>query len=212
MWDQRCARGAFLFGTEPAAALRQHASRFFKRSKCLCVADGEGRNSVWLAEQGHEVTAWDASTVAIEKAKGHADVRDATIDFGIQDAANYDWSPKQYDVVVAIFIQFAVPDFRESIFAGMKQATRPGGLILLHGYTPEQIAFDTDGPPCAENLYTEEMLLAGFDDFEILHLNCYISHIQEGSGHSGKSALIDLIAKKPKYRPMISGCSSIYST
>jgi len=197
VWDKRYAQNGFLFGTEPAAALRKHASSFHDGAACLCVADGEGRNSVWLAEQGHQVTAWDASSVAVEKAKGLAQVREVSVDFRVDDASSYDWSAEQFDVVVAIFIQFAGPDLRDKMFNGMKRATRSGGLLFLHGYTPEQIAFGTGGPPCAENLYTEEILKEGFSDFEILHLDRYIAEIDEGTGHSGTSALIDLIARKP---------------
>lgn len=197
MWNKRYAQNGFLFGTKPAAALRKHAPGFPERATCLCVADGEGRNSVWLAEQGHQVTAWDASSVAVEKAKGLARVRGVSVDFRVDDAASYDWSAEQFDVVVAIFIQFAAPDLREKMFNGMKRATRSGGLVFLHGYTPEQIAFGTGGPPCAENLYTEEMLRDGFDDFEILQLDRYVADIDEGEGHSGRSALIDLVARKP---------------
>lgn len=197
MWDKRYAQNGFLFGTEPAAALRKHASNFPDGAACLCVADGEGRNSVWLAEQGHQVTAWDASSVAVEKAKGLAQVREVSVDFRVDDASSYDWSAEQFDVVVAIFIQFAGPDLRDKMFNGMKRATRSGGFLFLHGYTPEQIAFGTGGPPCAENLYTEEILKEGFSDFEILHLDRYIAEIDEGTGHSGTSALIDLIARKP---------------
>jgi hypothetical protein len=98
---------------------------------------------------------------------------------------------------VAIFIQFADPEFRARIFAGMQQATKPGGLILLQGYRPEQIAYGTGGPPIPENLYTETLLREAFAGWTIEHLASHDSVIEEGAGHSGLSALIDLVARKP---------------
>jgi len=99
--------------------------------------------------------------------------------------------------VVAIFIQFVGPEQRDQIFQGMKRAVKPGGIVMLHGYTPEQVELGTGGPPQAENMYTEEMLQQAFDDFEILELRAYRRHVDEGEGHSGDSALIDLVARKP---------------
>lgn len=196
MWDERYAQYGFLFGTEPAAALRRHAVRFPAKSRCLCVADGEGRNSVWLAEQGHEVAAWDASKVAINKARSLAESRGVSVDFSLEHAESYDWASNQYDVVIAVFVQFAGPDLRSRMFRGMKDATRPGGIVFLHGYTPEQLIHGKGGPPCAENLYTTSMLRDQFDDFDIGFLEAYEATIDEGTGHSGRSALIDLVAIK----------------
>lgn len=196
MWNERYSKDGYLFGTKPAAALRAHAARLSSNANCLCVADGEGRNSVWLAEQGHSVTAWDASEVAVEKARNLAASKDVRVDFSVETAESFDWSANDYDAVVAIFIQFAGPDLRDRIFTGMKNATCPGGLIILHGYTPKQLEFGTGGPGRVENLYTADMLRALFDDFEIEYLNAYESFISEGVGHAGHSALVDLVARR----------------
>jgi len=99
--------------------------------------------------------------------------------------------------VAGIYIQFAEPDFRDEIFAGMKRALKPGGILLLHGYRPEQLEYGTGGPPCAENMYTVDLLRAAFSDMEILRLAAYDREVDEGRGHSGMSALIDLVARKP---------------
>jgi len=99
--------------------------------------------------------------------------------------------------VAAIFIQFAGPELRDQIFAGLKRALKPGGLLLLEGYRPEQIANGTGGPRVPENLYTEALLRAAFSDFEIVELSAYDAVIEEGAGHSGQSALIDLVARRP---------------
>ena len=197
MWDQRYAAPGYLFGTDPARFLSEHANHLPQDGRVLCVADGEGRNAVFLAARGLDVTAFDASPVAIGKARKLAEERGVTVHHALADIDGWDWEPGAYDAVVAIFIQFAPPSMRKRIFEGMKRTLRPGGVLMLHGYRPEQIAHGTGGPPDAENLYTEDLLEKAFGDFEILRLSSYESEIEEGKGHVGMSALIDLIAIKP---------------
>jgi hypothetical protein len=98
--------------------------------------------------------------------------------------------------VAAIFIQFAGPALRDRIFAGLRRALKPGGLLLLQGYRPKQLEYKTGGPPIAENLYTEELLRAAFADLNILELRSHDDAIREGRGHDGMSALIDLVARR----------------
>lgn len=196
MWDQRYSAPGYLFGTEPADFLKREAPHIPDRSRVLCVADGEGRNSVYLASLGHEVTAFDASEVGVEKARNLAKERNADVDFRVSGIEDWDWT-KTYDAVVAIFIQFAPPDLRDRLFGWLAQAVRPGGMLLLHGYAPRQVEYGTGGPPCAENMYTLPMLEAAFSGLEIQRLKDYDVEIDEGPGHSGMSALVDLVARKP---------------
>jgi hypothetical protein len=100
----------------------------------------------------------------------------------------------RFDVVVAIFIQFADPAAREQQFTNLKRSLQPGGLLLLQGYTPRQLEYRTGGPSQVENLYTFTMLREAFADMEILHLLEHDEVIREGAGHSGMSALIDMVA------------------
>jgi cyclopropane fatty-acyl-phospholipid synthase-like methyltransferase len=195
-WNERFAAPGFLFGTEPADFLVAQSAWLTPKAKALAVADGEGRNSVYMAQQGVAVTAIDSSHVAIEKAKGLAEARGVDIDFREVDVLAWDWPVAAYDLVVAIFIQFAGPDDRARLFALMKDALKPGGILMLHGYRPKQIEYGTGGPPHAENMYTEELLREAFSDMDILHLESYDREIQEGEGHAGLSALIDLVARK----------------
>lgn len=195
-WDARYAAEGYLFGTEPAAFVAREAERLPAGSKVLCVADGEGRNSVYLAGLGHDVTAFDPSAVALEKARALANARDVTVAVRQAGVEDWDWSRK-FDVVVGVFIQFAPPAMRAELFAGMARAVRPGGLLLLHGYAPRQVDYGTGGPPDAQNMYTEALLREAFKEFEILHLADYDADIEEGAGHSGRSALVDLVARKP---------------
>jgi cyclopropane fatty-acyl-phospholipid synthase-like methyltransferase len=198
----RAAGDDYLFGIEPNQFLARRAHLFEDGHTALSVADGEGRNSVWLAEQGLRVTAVEISPVAVAKAQKLAAGRGVSVNFVVADLLAPDWPPaaleNEFDWVVAIFIQFAGPNERLRQFAAMKRAARPGGRILLHGYTPRQIEYKTGGPPFVENLYTPEILRAGFPDWTIEELAEYEAEIAEGSGHRGYSALIGMVARKPQ--------------
>ncbi|MCB1367629.1 MAG: class I SAM-dependent methyltransferase [Rhodobacteraceae bacterium] len=196
MWDERYSEPGFLFGTAPAQFLAEQAEYLQRGLTALAVADGEGRNSVYMAERGMRVTAMDASEVGLAKAKGLAAARSAPVNFVQADLRTWDWQPEAFDLVAAIFIQFADPGFRAEIFAGMTRTLKPGGILLLHGYTPEQVAFGTGGPPNPDYMYTTDMLTEAFGDMDILRLAAYEREVDEGRGHKGRSALIDLVARK----------------
>jgi cyclopropane fatty-acyl-phospholipid synthase-like methyltransferase len=138
----------------------------------------------------------DSAGVAIAKAQKLAAQRGVALKCVVADLLDWDWGEHCYDVVVAIFIQFAAPEQREQLFAHIKRALKPGGLLLLQGYTPRQLAYGTGGPSAVENLYTEPMLRTAFADMEILQLHEHDDFIREGTGHHGMSALIDTVARK----------------
>jgi SAM-dependent methyltransferase len=198
IWDERYAAAEYVFGTAPNAFLASQAHRLQIGWTALAVADGEGRNGVWLAEQGLEVLSMDLSAPAQAKALKLAEERGVMLMLEQTDIATWKAPAAAFDLVAAIFIQFAGPDLRTQIFREMKRAVKPGGLILLEGYRPEQLTYGTGGPRIVENLYDEALLRTAFADFEILELNAYDAEIHEGAGHCGMSALIDLVAKKPK--------------
>jgi len=197
-WTARFAREGYLFGEEPNTFLRNHAQFLSAGDSVLCVADGEGRNSVWLAEKGLKVTAFDFAPNAVEKAQRLAARRNVDVDYRVQDIYDWPWTAAQYEALVAIFIQFLPPERREGVFAGMKSAVRPGGFLLLEGFRPEQVDLRTGGPPRREHMYTRDWLQAQFSGWEILLLEHCDAVIREGQGHNGMSALIDLVARKPR--------------
>jgi SAM-dependent methyltransferase len=194
-WNARFAGEEFLFGEEPNVFLRNQAHWLRKGDTVLCVADGEGRNSVWLAAQGHSVTAFDFAPNAVAKAKRLAERRAVKVDHRLGDIQTWPWTTQRYDAVVAIFIQFLSPDDRESVFAGMKSAVKPDGLFFLEGYRPEQVDYGTGGPKRRDHMYTRDWLEQQFSGWEILVLNEYDAEMQEGRAHGGMSALIDLVAR-----------------
>lgn len=197
IWDERYAGDAFLFGEAPNAFLARQAARLKAGQKVLAVADGEARNGVWLAEQGLIVHSVDSSGVAQEKARRLAARRNVEVETELVDLLAWPMPEAAYDVVVAIFIQFTGPAERARMFDKIKRALRPGGLLLLEGYRPEQIGYTSGGPKELENLYTEDLLRAAFADFTIEEIASYDAVIEEGTRHVGMSALIDLVAVKP---------------
>ena len=196
MWDERYATAGYLFGKRPAQFLVDQKANLEHEARALAVADGEGRNSVYMAEQGLDVVAMDGSPVAVEKAKKLAAERGVAVDFRVADIFAWDWKPEAYDLVVAIFIQFMGPADRKRVFEGMVRTLRPGGTLLLHGYGPEQLAYGTGGPPHEANMYTEALLRDAFGAMDVIRLASYDRAVDEGRGHSGMSALIDLVARK----------------
>ena len=113
------------------------------------------------------------------------------------DINAWDWDAVQYDAVAAIFIQFSTPPERARVFAGLVRALKPGGLLILQGYGTGQLAYGTGGPKNIEQLYTDTLLRGAFAALDILHLATHDEEVDEGPGHSGMSALVDLVARRP---------------
>jgi SAM-dependent methyltransferase len=197
MWDERYQGEGYLFGTDPARFLTGQAHHLPARSRILCLADGEGRNSVWLAGQGHRVTALEASGVALAKARKLAADRGVSVDFHQADILAGDWPGAPFDIVLGVFIQFLDRTRRKDLHRAIAAAVRPGGLVALHGYAPRQIGYGTGGPSQVQNLYTLDGLRADFPGWSVLHAADYDADIREGHGHAGNSALIDFIAVAP---------------
>lgn len=195
-WNQRFSAAGYLFGTEPNAYLRRHADRWQPSARLLCVADGEGRNSVWLARQGFRVDAFDISEVGVRKAQGLAATAGVHVNFAVADGDALAWPTEVYDGIVAIFIQFADPPICERLFAHMVRALKPGGLLVLQGYTPRQLIYGTGGPPFVDHLYTPALLRNALPQMQFSELVSYEDELTEGTQHLGRSALIGLVARK----------------
>jgi cyclopropane fatty-acyl-phospholipid synthase-like methyltransferase len=155
-WNKRFDTPDYIFGRAPNEYLQTQAKQYLKKGDAvLCVADGEGRNSVWLAKQWMQVDAFDLSAVALKKANALATEQAAHVQFTLASSDTWNWIPNQYDAVVGIFIQFADPVMRTRLFAQMASTLRPGGVLIVQGYTPKQLEYKTGGPSILEHLYTE---------------------------------------------------------
>lgn len=197
-WQQRfAATEDYVFGEEPNWFLAARAEAIPPGSRVLAVADGEGRNGVWLARQGHDVVSLDFSPAAQAKARRLAERFGVTPEFLQGDAHEWDYPEAAFDAVVEIFTQFSTPEQRPKKWAGMRTALKPGGVLIIQGYTPRQLEFGTGGPRDPAHLYTAEMLREAFGDWQIDHLAEEVVEMEEGKGHSGRSAVVGMVARKP---------------
>jgi SAM-dependent methyltransferase len=186
-----------LFGKAPNYFLAACKPLLPKSGKALAVADGEARNGVWLAEQGLDVVSIDFSEAAQAKAAALAKERGVAIKLVHTDVHAWDYPPDAFDVVVEIFTQFSTPAERPRKWAGMRKALKPGGLLILQGYTPKQLEYGTGGPNEIERLYTRAMLEQAFGDFRDLKFVEEELEMHEGAAHGGMSAVIGLTGRKP---------------
>ena len=195
-WNERFDKEEFIFGKAPNEYLVQQATKYLKPgSKVLCIADGEGRNGVWLAKQGMQVVGFDVSDIALTKAKHFAKENQVEIEYSLNNTDEFDWQANTYDAIVAIFIQFADPDMRDRIFKQIQNSLKSDGILILQGYTPKQIEYKTGGPSAIEHLYTEDMIRDYLQDSDILDLSSYDKELSEGARHSGMSALLGLVSR-----------------
>ena len=195
-WEDRYRVPDYVFGTEPNYFLVSCKALLPRSGKALAVADGEGRNGIWLAEQRLEVLSLDFSPSAQEKARALAKQRGVTLTIAQADVHTWDYPEAAFDVVVEIFTQFSTPAERAKKWAGMRKALKRGGLLIIQGYTPKQLQYGTGGPKQVENLYTRAMLEEAFRDFRDMKIVEEEIEIYEGTSHGGMSAMINLTARK----------------
>ena len=194
-WDERYSIDEYLFGKEPAQALLRNEEHLVSGGTTLVIADGEGRNSVYLAKKGFKVTATDNSIVAHQKAKSLAVIENVQVDYRLEDFFDINWSEKNYDNVIGICFQFVPHHLIDNVLMDLRSATKKGGTLLIHGYTPTQLKYGTGGPKDKSLMYTKNTFTNLFHESEIFKLEEYEAIINEGVGHSGLSAMIDFIAK-----------------
>lgn len=195
-WEQRFDNDSYIFGEEPNEYLRSQL-KLLKPGNVLSIADGEGRNSVWLAKKDFEVDAFDFTSNAIRKAQRLADANNVIVNFHNIDWQSFNWKKNHYDNIVGIFFQFAGPEDRMKIFNHIDASLKPGGVVVLQGYSTAQMKFNTGGPGKLEHLYDEKILVTAFKHYELLDIRTYESEIHEGTSHKGMSGLIGFVAKKP---------------
>lgn len=194
MWDKRFSERVYVYGTSPNDFLRD-AIGSLPKGKVLCLADGEGRNGVYLAQQGNEVTSVDISSVGLQKARDLAGNRGVSIRTIVADLHTFDMGQNQWDLIVSIFCHLPAP-IRRCVHKRITKGLKPGGIFLLEAYTPAQIAFGTGGPRTEDLLMTLSDLQADLCGLELLHACELERDIHEGLLHNGKSSVVQVIARK----------------
>lgn len=194
-WDERFADEGYFYGVAPNDYL---AAQFesIPPGRVLCLAEGEGRNAVFLAEQGYQVTAVDASEVGLDKADRLAKDRGVRITTVHADLADYQIEPGSWQGIVSIFCHLP-PALRQRVHRAAVDGLVSGGAFILEAYTPAQLNNTTGGPPTEELMMTENMLRKDFSDLDIVHLAEFKRDVIEGRGHTGAADVVQLTAFKP---------------
>lgn len=195
-WESRYSVPEYIFGTAPNHFLVSCKSLLPGRGRALAVADGEGRNGVWLAEQGLDVLSLDFSPSAQAKAKRWAREKGVNVTFEQGDVHLWTYPEAAFDLVVEIFTQFSGPLERAMKWAGMRKALKKGGVLIIQGYTPKQLEYGTGGPNEIEKLYTRDMLESAFGDLNDVRILEEEIDMHEGERHRGRSAVIGLTARR----------------
>ena len=196
MWDERYAEDDYVYGTEPNDFLRAAVANV-PRGRALCLAEGEGRNAVFLAQQGFDVLAVDSSAVGLQKAQRLAEDRGVQIETLVADLADYAIDPDSWDLIVSIFCHLP-PDVRRRLHAEVVAGLRPGGVFILEAYTPAQLEWGTGGPPTAELMMTREALTEELEGLEFEEAVERERDVIEGRFHTGRGAVVQVLAHKPR--------------
>ena len=196
-WDTRYRDQEYVYGVSPNDFLREHASLFKAGDHVLSLAEGEGRNAVFLAQRGCAVRGVDFSAEGRKKALQLAHTQGVKIDYDVADLTHYEMGDAHWDGIVSIFCHL-VDRARPILYQSIKRGLKPGGVLLHESYNKKQLKYDTGGPRDATHLPSLEELQSGFDDFEIILARDIEREIQEGPYHHGLGAVTQFVARRPK--------------
>jgi len=194
-WDDRYSQPGYAYGTEPNDFLRENAA-LIPQGRVLALADGEGRNGVYVATFGHHVTSVDRSAVGLAKAQALATERGVTIQTVLADLAAFEITPSSWEGVVSIFCHLP-PDLRRRVYAAVAKGLVPGGVLVLESYTPRQIALGTGGPSDPALMPTLGQLREELAGLEFVHGIERERDVREGAFHHGRAAVVQVIARRP---------------
>jgi SAM-dependent methyltransferase len=195
LWEARYAAEEYVFGVAPNDFLRERVDEL-PAGRALCLAEGEGRNAVFLAERGYEVHAVDLAAAGADKTRRLAADRGVTVNTVVADLAEFDLGHDQWHLIVAIFMHLP-PNLRADVMRRVASALRPGGVFLMEAYTPDQIGRGTGGPPVAELTVPLADITHELRPLELLHAVELEREVVEGSGHTGAAAVVQIIARRP---------------
>jgi len=193
-WDERYGREGWAFGTEPNDFLRQEAHRI-PPGRVLCLGEGEGRNAVFLAELGYEVIGVDKSQVGMDKAQDLARQQGVSIETVVSSIEEFDLAGGEWQGIISVFFHL-VPDLRKRVFKSVAQGLAPGGILILEGFTPRQMAYDTGGPSDPARLLDLSILEEDLPGLEFLFAQETERDVLEGRLHTGRASVVQLVARR----------------
>ena len=197
MWDERYQTPEYIFGDQPCQWLIMNQQRLPQSGKALALGDGEGRNGVFLAELGLEVTSVDLSEVGLRKARDLATKRGVSIQTVQADLEYYEINPESQDLIVSIYchLPYAI---RKLVHKRAEVALKPGGLFILEAFHHSQLKYQSGGPKTTDLLYDLDALLGDFQTLQILEAFDGLCYLDEGARHSGIGHIVRLVVQKPK--------------
>lgn len=195
-WHTRFQNEQYVYGTEPNVFLAEMQKKLELSGDALAIAEGEGRNAVYLAEQGMKVTTWDYAESGLAKTNKLAENRGVSVTTELVDLNEAKWVEHQWDELVCIFGH--VPsELRKKTLQGVKQAVKPGGYFITEVYSIYQIPYQSGGPHEQDLLYTPEEFLTTFEDWRIVHFFMGEVVRHEGELHNGLAHVIQFVGQKP---------------
>jgi len=194
MWNERYSQPGFAYGTDPNAFLVSIAGRI-PRGRILSLAEGEGRNAVFLASLGCAVTAVDASDVGLAKASRLAAERGVAIDTVVADLARFRIEPGSWDGIVSIFCHLP-KELRAAVHRAAVEGLKRGGIFVLEAYTPRQLAFGSGGPQSAELMMTLDDLRPELAGLDFIHARELERDVVEGRFHTGRASVVQVLGMK----------------
>ena len=195
MWDDRYSTENYFYGTNPNDFLKVASEKLNTNSRILCLAEGEGRNAVYLAGLGHNVTGVDFSNSGYLKATSLAKEKNVQIDYVVADLSQYDFGVNKWDAIVSIFCHLP-SDLRKNVMVNVVSALKPNGLYIVEAYTPDQLTLNTGGPKNVDFLLTEQLLKNELPDLRWDFIQSTQREVLEGDGHTGLSFVVQGIARK----------------
>ena len=194
MWDERYSTEEYAYGTKPNKFLEENVNHIPK-GKVLSLAEGEGRNAVFLAKQGYSVTAVDASIVGLNKARKLAAENGVVVEFIHADLADYDLGENKWDGIVSIFCPLP-SSLRKQLYKKVEAGLKRNGVYLLEAYTPDQLKHGTGGGSSVDVMQSKESLLLELAGLRFTHLSELEREVIEGKYHTGIGAVVQAIAIK----------------
>ena len=194
MWEERYGQEEFVFGTEPNDFLRERVDEL-PAGEVLCLAEGEGRNAVFIAGRGRSVSSVDLTEAGVAKTLRLAAEKGVVVDATVADLTEFDLGRQRWDAIVSIFAH-TPPDLRRDLHARVVRALRPGGIFLLEAYTPAQVGRGTGGPQDPAMTMTLDGLRQELAGLEILHGLELERDVVEGSGHTGTASVVQVLARR----------------
>ncbi|MEP1446716.1 MAG: methyltransferase domain-containing protein [Paraglaciecola sp.] len=194
MWDERYKLAGYAYGTEPNDFLRENIA-VLPKGKILCLAEGEGRNAVFLAKHGYQVTAVDSSIVGLQKAQNLAIENAVSIECVHADLCEFELGSQQWDGVVSIFCPL-LTEQRVAVHTKVAQGLKSSGVFLTEAYTPKQVQFASGGGDCTDTMQSKTSLLREFPTLEFMYLLELEREVVEGSYHTGLASVVQAIGRK----------------